>query len=58
MRTIVLVEFQSEFPPTFSRKILKCLPENVAKLVIQPDNSIFLPKSTLLIYIGDKFEVS
>jgi putative heme iron utilization protein len=62
MRTIAMVELESDFPSTFSREILKCLPENVAKLIIQPhthqfeNNSISLGKHSMVIYVADKVE--
>lgn len=34
MRTVAIVELENKFPQSFIREILKCLPENVAKIII------------------------
>lgn len=36
IRTISLIELKNEFSPTFTREVLKCLPEEVAKLNMRP----------------------
>ncbi len=64
MRTIALVELQSDFPETFSREILKCLPPEVAKVILKPyklllenvTKSLVLTKETMVIYVADKIE--
>lgn len=60
MRSIALIELENNFPSSFSSDILKCMPENLAKVLIQPNigfhkNITFmLPQSTIVIYIADK----
>jgi hypothetical protein len=62
MRTIAIIELENNFPPTFSREILKCLPDDVAKILMQPinnihkNNTIFLPKESMVIFVADKIE--
>ncbi len=64
MRTILLVELRSDFPKTFSAEILKCLPPEVAKLILKPQTIVaedrtkkhFLPKESLVIYVMDEVE--
>lgn len=34
MRTVVMIEIQNDFPHSFSRELLKCLPEYLTKLII------------------------
>jgi hypothetical protein len=61
MRTIALIELESDFPPNFSREILKCLPVEVTKIILMPhtpsyrNNSVVLGKSSMAIYLSDKF---
>ncbi len=62
MRTIALVEFENDFPSTFSAEILKCLPRDVSKIIFFPYiqkegfNPIRIPKESMLIYVADKIE--
>lgn len=57
MQTIVLVELENNFPSYFSRRILKCLPADVAKLSVDDDfndvDAINLTKESMVIYIAD-----
>jgi hypothetical protein len=62
MRTIALIELENNFKPNFSREILKCLPGDVAKVVIMPhshaygNSTVLLEKSALIIYVADKIQ--
>ena len=66
MKTIALVEFENDFPSTFSAEILKCLPRDVLKIIFAPYTyytrkeikhfSLILPKESLLIYVADKVQ--
>ena len=64
MRTIALMELQNGFPKTFSAEILKCLPKEVKKLILQPHELFdrnyslqnILPKESMVIYVADKIE--
>lgn len=59
IQTIAMVELKNNFPLKFSREILKCLPDNVAKVILKPHNNfngnstISLPKSSIVIFIAD-----
>lgn len=60
MQTIAFVELENNFPSSFSAEILKCLPTNVAKLILQPrsrdvegNESMILPKQSMVIYVAD-----
>lgn len=61
-RTIALIELENKFPHSFSSDILKCLPDDVTKLIIQPHSHIFMnntisvSKSSIVIYVADKVE--
>jgi hypothetical protein len=60
MRTIAMIELENNFPPTFSREILKCLPDGVAKILMKPhtnyfeNNTVTLPKESMVIFVADK----
>lgn len=60
MQTIVLIELENNFPLNFNREILKCLPQNVAKIVLKPhidfyrNKTFSLSKSSMVIYVADK----
>lgn len=58
MRTIAVIELEHNFPSSFSREVLQCLPADVAKVMLDPhlNYSLILPKETLVIYIADKVE--
>lgn len=62
MRTIALVELENNFPSNFSQSILKCLPNFISKVVLNPHNhfdfnsTFTLPKESMVIYIADKIE--
>lgn len=65
MRTIAIFEFENNFPSNFDREILKCLPENVAKInfnlhkSVENENLMKHAKSSLIILVVNKtFEVS
>lgn len=63
LRTVAMVELESDFEQGFSAGILKCLPVYVTKVVIQPhthiyeNNSVQLSKNSMVIYLADRFEV-
>lgn len=71
MQNVALIELENNFPLNFSREVLKCLPKEVAKLIIMPhcpsitsalhtfayfNFTILLPKQTMIIYIADKVD--
>jgi hypothetical protein len=58
MRTIALIELENNFPQEFSSEILKCLPENVSKVIsTHPGNFLMnLTKLSLIIYVVDKID--
>lgn len=62
MQTIAMVELENEFPPGFSRGILKCLPPDVAKVILNPhvferyNITMQLTKSSMIIYVADKMD--
>lgn len=62
MRTIALTELENNFPSNFSRQILKCLPNQVAKVIINPhshfdyNSTLMLSKESMIIYVADKIE--
>lgn len=62
MRTIAMVELKNDFPSNFSREISKCLPNFVAKMIMNPhDNfnescTFMFPKESMIIYIADAIE--
>ncbi len=64
MKSILLVEFQNEFPKTFSAEILKCLPREVSKVILGPRKLLFdndhmlkeIPKESLVILVSDEVE--
>lgn len=59
MRTIAFVEHENNFPQSFSREVLKCLPTDVSKIIFNPhthqylNNSIILPKQSMIIFVTD-----
>ncbi len=61
MRTIALVEVTHDFPPEFTSEILKCLPDQVSKIILKPhshvswNTSIILSKESMIIYVVDDF---
>ena len=61
MRTIALIELKNYFPSGFSEEIIKCLPENVGKIV-SSDSDVFhhssfsLPKESMVFYVVDEIE--
>lgn len=62
MRTVALFELESNFPSTFCRDILQCLPVDVAKVVLNPHdpyvNTTFnLPKESMILFIADKIDI-
>lgn len=63
MRTIVVVELKNNFPLDFTRKVLKCLPKDVAKFMMMPHvfkklkKTLILPKESMIIFIADKVEL-
>lgn len=62
MNTIALIELENNFPHKFSSEVLKCLPNYVTKVIMNPhthasgNSTILLSKSALIIYIADKVE--
>jgi hypothetical protein len=63
MQTIALVELENNFPKCFTREILKCLPEDVAKVVMMPFKIVTgtyfsspLSKSSMVIFVVDHTE--
>ena len=60
IRTISIIELESNFPQTFSLEVLKCLSVNLAKVLIHPHSNfhknltIMLPQTTMVIYVADK----
>lgn len=62
MQTIAMIELENNFPSNFSREILKCLPDEVAKVVMMPhthvfrNNTIKLTKESMIIYVADRIE--
>jgi hypothetical protein len=59
MRTIAMIELENNFPPNFCREILKCLPDDVTKIVMNfqvddfENKIIFMPKESIIIYVVD-----
>lgn len=59
MQTIAIIELENYFPSIFSWRIIQCLPDEVAKLIINPhyhidfNNTIVLPRESMIIYLGD-----
>ena len=58
MKTIALIELENGFPKTFSRKILKCLPHEVSKVVMMAHSNIFddkriMTKGSMVIFVAD-----
>lgn len=59
MQTIAFIELENNFPSHFSREVLKCLPKEVATVIInlhfhiKHNNTFKLSKHTLVIYIAD-----
>lgn len=37
LSTVAMIELKNKFPIDFSRDILKCLPDYVTKVIMQPD---------------------
>lgn len=59
MRTIAMIELRNSFPKSFSREVLKCLPGDVAKMILHPhthfhgNQTTQMTKSIMLIYVAD-----
>lgn len=60
MQTVGFVELENDFPSDFSRKMLKCMPHNVSKLILNPHDHFYrnttmkLTKQTMVIYVANK----
>lgn len=54
LQTIKLIELENDFPSNFSDEILKCLPDDVTKLVIRTNqNGTFnTTKNMMVVYIA------
>lgn len=63
MRTIGVVELKNKFPPQFSREVLKCLPQDVSKVILNPhthynkNKTLILPKESMIIYVADIVQI-
>lgn len=60
MRTVAMVELENNFPHEFSNEVLKCLPIDVTKMILNPhadeETQLILPRQTMVIYVADKVE--
>lgn len=63
MQTIAFFEGKNNVPKSFCPEILKCLPDEVTKVVLEPFIHIIipqgatkLPKSTLVILVADEIK--
>lgn len=58
MTTIAVIELENNFTLNFISEILRCLPNNVSKIISTQQNnlSVSLTKSSLIIYVADVIE--
>lgn len=62
MRMVAIVELENNFSREFCREVLKCLPKEVAVIIINPhedlhgNSTLMLPKQTMVIFIADILE--